>query len=162
MKIAFFSPKSMKKTLGATKNRIELAEAMREIGWETEIINYDRLGFEKDDIRNVNYIVLYRERLKDFLVINAAKYDVVLYEYDSLPYERALFNKQTLFVTRPAILYHHHLHINYPLDLKTSIKHFFTKLFNQDTIAKQIPYWDKTLEAADIIQVQNTLDKAIL
>lgn len=43
MKIAFFSPKPFSKKLGATKNRIELAESLQRLGWKTFLIESEEI-----------------------------------------------------------------------------------------------------------------------
>jgi glycosyltransferase involved in cell wall biosynthesis len=162
MKIAFFSTTPMDSTLGATKNRIELADALENIGWETQLVSHEMLGLKDLKYSALSFMDAYREAFKDYLLINAHLYDVVLYEYDSLPFPRSLFNKETVFVARAALLYHHFVTTKIPTTLKAKLQSLLTISSVKKFRVKERKIKDETFRQADVIQVQNLVDKGIL
>lgn len=155
MKIALFSKGKPSFELGATKNRLELAKILSEMGWEVSIFGSEELGLDKYEIN----IEIYSPALKNFLLKNAINYDVVLYDHDALPYNRNLFSSKTLFVARPALLEDHLLDIKLPIPVKDKVKLFIKDFFNPK---KNINLDYTTLKNADLIQVQNSKDKKLL
>lgn len=163
MKIAFFSPKPFSYKLGATKNRIELAESLKILGWETYLITSDQVKADREGVEET-----YNEALKNYLIRHAHKYDIVLYEYNSLPFNRNLFCKKTVFVARPALLFFSDTRLNIPVDLKTR----FSSLYHKSLMALRINFNSRnkdpdteklaSLRQSDVIQVQNKLDAALL
>jgi glycosyltransferase involved in cell wall biosynthesis len=133
--------------------------------WETELIDSTRLGIApgtKFTLESFN------NALKEFLIINASNYDVVLYEYDTLPFDRKLFNHDTLFVARPAILGYRLLNQQYKFNFKARLSNFTKKLLSY-VIDKYrlVPkgyakYIDYCFEQCDLIQIQNTQDRDLL
>jgi glycosyltransferase involved in cell wall biosynthesis len=164
MKIALCSKGTFSLELGATKNRVEIAESLKKLGWETTLIDNKILGVPEGEKFNAEKYSIY---LKDYLVNNAHLYDVVLYEYDTLPFDRKLFNKGTLFVARPAILAYHLLRIKFKYNLKTKLSNLYRKIkgaFNGQNTKGAAHYQqiDFCLANTDLIQVQNTKDRDLL
>lgn len=162
MKIGLFSPKPFSLKLGATKNRVELAEALTELGWECEIIDSSMLGV--DHSKSVDKQV-YMATLKGYLIKNSHLYDIVLYEYDTLPFDRSTFPERPLLIARPALLHHHLEKISFKYDNKTKIKHFIKILVNKVDAKAQKDHLktaDMTLANCDVIQVQNKIDYTFL
>jgi glycosyltransferase involved in cell wall biosynthesis len=161
MNIAFFSEGPFSKTLGASKNRIELAESLSELGWETELIDPEGIGLAPNLIFER---ATYAEALKNYLIKNAYKHDVVLYEYYTLPFDRDLFSKNTLFVARPALLGHHFQTIKIPKNFKAKASLLKTKIVNilvgrKTVSAKEEQFiYMTSLKNCDVIQVQNNKD----
>lgn len=163
MKIAFFSPLNFTPTLGATKNRIEMAGSLNKLGWEAVLISPLDLGLPEAYALRSTARKDYSFALRNYLEIYAHLFDVVLYEYDTLPYPRNIFSSTTLFVARPALLFHHFKVIKYPLDLKSKIKKVLTSLgegIKERREKEQL--WLYSLSQADVIQVQNKWDKMVL
>jgi len=164
MKIGLFTPRIISLKLGAAKNRIELAEALTQYGWEAHLMGRVEIGLAE----NNSDIRAYQEAFKDYLIKNADFYDVVLYEYDTLPYDRSLFSKKTLFIARPALLHYNYETIKIKYDSKTLIKHFLKKLISLDfnPVSKEQrlsnEYGEVSLRNADVIQVQSVRDKELL
>ncbi|WP_299823019.1 glycosyltransferase [uncultured Pontibacter sp.] len=162
MKIALCSKGNFSLEKGFTKNRIELAESLEKLGWETLLVDKQILGIPANQKYNAE---VYSLALKNFLIKNSADFDVVLYEYDTLPFDRSLFCKSTLFVARPAILAFHFPLTKFKYDIKTQFSHLLHKIKgkfknNADAVDyKQIQY---CLEQADVIQVQNNKDRELL
>lgn len=163
-KIAFFSPAPFSTKLGATKNRIEFAEALQLIGWETFLVHREEL-VPRGRVGNRK---AYNEGLKDFLQKNAHQFDVVIYEYNTLPYDRNLFSQKTLFVARPALLHYNYEHVRIPYDWTTRLKQGMQRLarlfsINQQHTVDQLHKWgERSLNECDVIQVQSNKDKQLL
>lgn len=163
MKIAFFSPKPFCKQLGATKNRIELAETLETLGWSTFLISRDKVFSECGEKG-----ITYNEALKHYLIKNASQFDIVLYEYNSLPFNRALFYRYTLFIARPALLFFSDTPVNNPVDFKTrfSLEYHrlikFLKFWSFSDQRRQDQEKMVSLSQSDLIQVQNSKDAELL
>lgn len=149
--------------LGATKNRIELAEGLMKLGWEAELIGNETLGIQAAKHSDVAAFSL---ALRDYLILHAHKFDVVLYEYATLPYERSLFDKNTLFVARPAILGYRLLDTKYRYSFKAILAKMYrsawNKLSGRDPKKGYAEKIDYCLQQCDLIQIQNTQDRALL
>lgn len=163
MKIAFFTPTPFDKKYGAAKNRIELADALTLRGNETFLIGNKDLGLQEGKMVTGEK---YCFALKDYLIKNANLFDIILYEYDTLPFERELFSSSTVFIARPALVYYHFDQIHIPVDLKTKISRILRKFKflgnNKIKSSTERNIVSKSLSNADVIQVQNTMDKKLL
>ncbi|NDW18234.1 glycosyltransferase [Dysgonomonas sp. 216] len=160
MKIAFCSPVPLTKKLGATKNRLEFGEALQALGWDVFFIKNEMLNLSSAPISKNSYSVA----LKDYLLEHAKNFDIIIYEYDTLPFDRSLFAQSTLFVARPALLHYHFKKIKIPVsfkqrlaDIKNSLKTFFV-----DNNKKSDKYSHLSLLNCDVIQVQNSEDYKLL
>jgi len=164
MKIALCSKGNFSLEKGFTKNRIELAESLEMLGWQTVLVDKQILGIPSEEKYNAKKHSL---ALKNYLIVNCWQFDVVLYEYDTLPFDRDLFNKNTLFVARPAILDYHFELIKFRYNIKARIsqlyRYFVNRLNgknkNSEDFFKRIDY---CLIQSDLIQVQNTKDRNLL
>ncbi|WPP52904.1 glycosyltransferase family 4 protein [Catalinimonas niigatensis] len=163
MKIALCSKGNFSLEKGFTKNRIELAEGLRKLGWETLLIDKQVLGIPSEERYHASK---YGLALKEYLIEHAYKYDVVLYEYDTLPFDRSLFSKSTLFVARPAILAYHFPLIKFRYNLKTKLSHWYRNFINTFKSNKGVnnsyERIDYCLSQSDLIQVQNQKDRDLL
>jgi glycosyltransferase involved in cell wall biosynthesis len=164
MKIALCAKGTFSLEFGSTKNRIELADGLRKLGWETFLIDKEILGIPSQEAYDAEK---YSLALKEYLIENAHEFDVVLYEYDTLPFSRALFSKSTLFVARPALLAFHLPLTNFKYNLKAKLKNIYRELITKLTTAKNQSeqYYEKIdycLRQCDLIQVQNTKDAELL
>src|SRR5690606_9748750 len=160
MKIGFFSPFPYSRKLGATKNRIELAEAFNRLGWKTNLIGIKELGLLSGSNRQA-----YNNALRNYLEKNAQDFDIVLYEYNTLPFSRNLFSRKTLFVARPALLHYNYEYIKIPFPISVRLKNSLNRLLtsNISNSINQLFKWaDVTLRECDLIQVQSNKDKELL
>lgn len=163
MKIALCSKGNFSLEKGFTKNRIELAESLQKFGWETVLVDKKMLGIPSGEKYNATKHGL---ALKEYL-INNNQFDVVLYEYDTLPFDRNIFNKNTLFVARPAILDYHFEQIKFRYNIKAKLSQFYRYFVNSlngkkkniKILLKKIDY---CLSQSDLIQVQNKKDRDLL
>lgn len=144
-------------TLGAVKNRFEFAEALRDLGWETELFGFAELGLSTQ-----GNTLAYREALRDFIVARGVHFNVVLYEYDTLPFPRSLFPERLLLVARPALLNFHYHGAMYPLPTWVKLKDLIGATLNRDAIRRRrrekAANIHLSLSCADLIQVQNRMD----
>ncbi|MGI4790763.1 MAG: glycosyltransferase family 4 protein [Janthinobacterium lividum] len=121
---------------------VELAEEMRRIGWECDL--------------------LCPSDLRSYLTSHAADYDVVDYDHACLPYPRGGFSRKSLFVARSVLLAHHleTIAIPQPQSVKVRIGGLVRQRarHQRDMICKaQI-----TVEQANLVNVSNGDDKAEL
>jgi len=164
MKIALCSKGNFSLEKGFTKNRIELAESLQKLGWKTVLVDKQILGIPLEEKYNAKKHSL---ALKNYLIINCRQFDVVLYEYDTLPFDRNLFDKNTLFVARPAILDYHFKLIKFRYNNKAKISQLYRyfvnringKIKDSEFLFKKIDY---CLSQSDLIQVQNKKDRDLL
>jgi len=164
MRIALCSKGNFSLEKGFTKNRIELAESLEKLGWETTLVDKQMLGIPNSARYHP---VKHSHALKEFLVENIDLFDVVLYEYDTLPFRRGLFDKHTLLIARPAILAYHFDLIPFKYNLKSKISNFIGRWKqklgrNKNDLKEELQRIDYCLRQADIIQVQNKKDQALL
>ncbi|MGA9326394.1 MAG: glycosyltransferase family 4 protein [Salegentibacter sp.] len=163
MKIALCSKGNFSLEKGFTKNRIELAESLEKLGWETVLVDKQKLGIPSEERYQPQRHSL---ALKEYLLKNQNEFDVVLYEYDTLPFDRNIFSENTLFVARPAILAYHFPRIKFRYNLKTRLSLFYRK-FSKYLKGKSNPqpYLERVqycLSQSDLIQVQNKKDRDLL
>ena len=92
MRILFCTPAPLTKSLGAAKVVVELAEEMRELGWECDLVSIRDLADQSG--------LSMCKSLRGYLLEHAANYDVVDYDHEYLPYPRSEFSPQPLFVAR--------------------------------------------------------------
>ncbi|RKS53951.1 glycosyltransferase involved in cell wall biosynthesis [Gillisia mitskevichiae] len=163
MKIALCSKGNFSLEKGFTKNRIELAQGLEGLGWNTTLVDKKLLGIPEKERYNA---LKHSLALKQYLQDNYYEFDVILYEYDTLPFNRDLFNPKTLFVARPAILAYHFSIVKFKHDLKTRLS-LFTKeikdlvFANKEKLQHQ-KRMDFSLSQSDLIQVQNKQDRDML
>lgn len=159
LKIAFFSPVPFSEKLGATKNRIEFAHALRGLGCETFLLDKEEIGFGTKEPSFSSYC----EAFKSYLQENAENFDVIVYEYNTLPYKRTLFSEKPLFVARPALLAQGE-GVEIPISLKVTLKTFIKVGLAKLRIRREFDQrrWEAerniSLKESDLIQVQNLFD----
>jgi len=157
MKILFYSPAPVVKHLGGPKVIAELVDEMRSLGWTCDTIGPEDTGATRRfDQRARN--------LRDYLVENAAAYDVVDYDHGYLPYPRHLFPSGTLFVARSVLLSHHFGKIKIP-EGKSLRSHVRGLVFgHRDRLASahREDMASETVTQADLVNVTNARDKAAL
>lgn len=163
MRIALCSKGNFSLEKGFTKNRIELAEGLEKLGWSPTLVDKKMLGLPEQERYNAKK---HSFALQEFLLDKYYDFDVVLYEYDTLPFSRKHFNPKTLFVARPAILAYHFPLVQFPYDLKTRFSLYLKKkrdqIFSNKRKQEYLKKVDYSLSQSDLIQVQNTRDRELL
>jgi len=155
MKILLCSQADLTKQLGASKNVIELAEALEGLGWQCDLISPKQLSPDSGS---------FAVKLKEYLINHASEYDVVDYDHASLPYDRATFDSATLFVARVFLLAQHfeHIKISIPNNLRGKIGFLIKGRSRQAQLQQWIRDAVATTEAADLINVSNDDDRTEL
>jgi glycosyltransferase involved in cell wall biosynthesis len=160
MKILFCTQTHLSKRLGGSKVVMELAEELERLGWESDIISpADFVPTAGQDIYSA-----YPGNLRQHLREHAHEYDVVDYDHVYLPYSRAEFPKDTLFVARSVLLVHQLETIRIP---KTpGFRSAARTLVKGGRAARrfeaEISQAENTIAEADLVNVSNTHDKAEL
>lgn len=158
MKILFCAKTNLSRELGASKVLIELAEEMRKLGWNCDLLSpADLLPAEntKGD---------YGESLRQHLHRDASRYDVVDYDHNDLPYSRSEFDPNTLLVARSVLLAHHFDKIPIPeyKGLKSRLRSITVGRLEAKRRTERIERAHKTVSEADLINVTNYDDKSEL
>lgn len=104
MKILFYTPFPPAKETGACKVVIELAEEMELLGWQCDVIGPTEVAA---DLTVNQQALSLKEQLRQYLLKNGEKYDVVDYEHPHLPFARSDFSPKPIFVARSVMLRHH-------------------------------------------------------
>lgn len=158
MRILFCSQTHLSKELGAAKVVIELAEEMEQLGWRCTLVSRHDVAPSSNGNND------YPSNLRRYLIEHAGKYDVVDYDHHHLPFPRNEFPKQTLFVARSVLLWHHFRNISLPQE--NGLKGRLRSLVFSMKEAKRRESVDRlarvTVNQADLINVANYEDHAAL
>lgn len=163
MKILFCSQNPLVKELGAPKILMELAESLQEWGWDCKIASPQEIMPHKK-YRKHSWLQLFSESLKNYLLKYAHKYDVVEYDQVYLPYPRAEFCAQTLFVSRVGLLANHLQDNQIPLAKSYKSRLYSLIMGRLDNLYCQraMQYERITLNEADLINTVNNKFKTEL
>lgn len=136
---------------------MELAEEFERLGWQSDVISpADFAPKYGQDIYSA-----YQSNLRRHLREHAHEYDVVDYDHVYLPYARAEFHNDTLFVARAVLLVHHLETIRIPRS--PGLRPIARTLVKGRRELKQreraIHQAERTLAEADLVNVPNSRDK---
>lgn len=157
MKILFCSQTHLRRELGGSKVVIELAEEMERLGWQCRVTG----PAEFAPAQSADLYTGYAARLRSYLLEHAAEYDVVDYDHVYLPYARAEFPRQTLFVARSVLLAHHLEKVAIP-QVKTwrsRLRALVKAKGEARRLQTAIDAARRTVAEADLINVSNDDDK---
>ena len=156
MRILFCTPAPLTKSLGAAKVVVELAEEMRELGWECDLVSIRDLADQSG--------LSMCKSLRGYLLEHAANYDVVDYDHEYLPYPRSEFSPQPLFVARSVLLAHHLETIPIPTGrgVKAQLGVLLKGRSRAQARRERVCRAQVTVEQADLVNVSNDDDKAEL
>ncbi len=154
MKLLICTPYSLRRELGAPKIVIELAEELRLLGWECTLVG-------KEEIEQDGSGAPYPEALRAYLLANAGRHDVVEYDHQYLPFPRALFPHQTLFVARSSLLAHHFRRIPIPPMERGwgRLREAWARLKDQPGRRRRLAMAQTTLQQCDLVNVANRGDR---
>lgn len=156
VKILFCPQCELSRELGGSKVAVELAEAMSEIGWETDVKSVPELREHYDLPGDVSGT----QALKCYLQECAEHYDVVDYDHRYLPYSRHLFPAKPLFVARSVLLYHLIKETTFP-EPQTFIFQLKARIHRKRDIQELETAFrdsDRTVKEADLVNVSNHRD----
>ncbi len=159
-RILFCSPVQHSKELGGSKVVVELAEEMREIGWDCQII----CPSDVSNPRDKDILASFPENLRRYLQQHASEYDVVDYDHGYLPFERSEFNSETLMVARSVLLAQHLevIPIPDPPGIKAAVGRLLRGRERRQRRKAIIQRAQITVQEADLVNVSNEDDKAEL
>jgi len=161
MKILFCTQAPLSKTLGASKVVIELAEELEKLGWQVTIKPPTEILPASQTSSALTLDSQYIKNLRDYLVKNADKYDVVDYDHGHLPFPRSDFSSKPLFVAR-SVLLGHHFHstkIPIPRGIKAQASALLKSSRQRKEKKANIRNAHKTIQEADLVNVANSYDK---
>jgi glycosyltransferase involved in cell wall biosynthesis len=162
MKVLFCSLSRLDCTLGAPKVIIELAEGLRNLGVECDLIGPSDVAEGLIDGRHDP--VRYAMALRTYLHKHAADYDVVDYDHEYLPYDRSEFPANTLMVARSVLLHYHFSDIRFPQprNLRAVTVRLVRHLLSAKARAEQRRRTNRTGLQADHFFTLNTQDRQTL
>lgn len=161
MKLLFCSPNPLSRELGAPKVLIELADAMKPIGARCELLGPRELGFDRGlaiDERPA-FMERLRERLRKLTTSDA--FDVVDYDHQYLPFPRREFGGDVLMVARSVLLVHYLRDLPpppSPRNVRAIVGRFMHGKKREEDVRRCIEWADRTIAAADVVNVSNTHD----
>ncbi len=158
MKILFCSHVTLSRELGAPRVVLELADALRPLGWECEVVGPQDLPAAPG--------LAYARALREYLHRRAGEFDVVDYDYQYLPFPRREFAAGTLLVARSVLLIHY-LRTVFPPEVNffhQRVKSWLTRgrVRGQRRYAGYIADAQTTTEQADAVNVANDDDRRTL
>ena len=158
MKILFYTPFPPAKETGACKVVLELAEEMELLGWECKVIGPPEVAAA---LSSHHQSLSPNERLRQYLIENAEKYDVVDYEHPHLPFPRSDFSRHPLFVARSVMLLHHIEQYAVPVGkgLKSKIGQLVKGKERAQRLRQAISECFYTIQQADLVNLCNDDEK---
>ena len=104
------------------------------------------------------------QQLREYLRKHAEEYDVVEYDHEDLPFSRSDFPSEVLMVARSVLLTHHFakIEIPRPATVKNFARHLVFGKRDRQRMLERIERSQRTVEQADLVNVPNTDDKAVL
>lgn len=154
MRALLCSPVPVDPRLGAAKVYIEVASALRGVGWDVELVDPDEVGAPG---RTPGYPLALREYLRR----RADQFDVVEYEHEHLPFPRSDFPPSPLFVARSVLLVHHM--VTTPIPIRPGLRPWVGKLLRGRRRRRQLAQLaadaTNTCREADLVNVPNPDDR---
>ena len=159
-KILFCTNIPLVKELGGAKVVVELAEEMRQVGWQCDLVSPPDFGIAIDGPRHL-VEQAFHGHLREHLLKHAEEYDVIDYDHEHLPFPRKEFSERPLFVARSVLLVHHLARI--PIPAAPTLKGQVGALIKgparfrrqQERICKA----QAIVEQADLVNVSNSDDR---
>jgi glycosyltransferase involved in cell wall biosynthesis len=158
MKILFCTQCAVSRELGGSKVALEVAEAMKPLGWDCEVRSIRDIHAERSSAPDTHVAVT--QSFRAFMKERAGDYDVVDYDHAYLPYPRGEFAPSTLLVARSVLLLEHFQHIRFRTcrSLLDRLKQIARGRWQDAGIEPA----RTTVAEADLINVPNEEDRARL
>ena len=158
-RILLICPTPVTLTLGASKVYLEAAEGFRRAGWDAIVIGPEEVaGGPPGDF------FTQPPRLRKYLRRHASGFDVVEYEHHQLPFPRSDFPSGSLFVARSMLLTHTLASARIPPRpvFRARLGRLLKEWRERRRMQQMLRQADLTLEAADLINVCNTIERDTL
>jgi glycosyltransferase involved in cell wall biosynthesis len=145
---------------GSPKHFLELADAFRLQGWEAAVVGPEAWAPGQPVCDSAECFGL----LRDYLRREAARWDVVQYDYLALPFPRSDFAARTLMVAMSTLLVHNLEAAAIPPRprWKSRIGHLLLARSRRREIRECVSRADATIAAADLTIVSTERDAALL
>jgi glycosyltransferase involved in cell wall biosynthesis len=160
MRVLFLSHNPLLRSLGAPKVLIEIADALSELGWKSELKQPSDFGMPSLPLIESPQLEL-MSRFRAYLKQHAQEYDVVEYDHGYLPFPRSDFPARPLFVARSVLLIQHLASIQIPLSNRP--RAIISRVLKGSRRRKEERRWieraNLTMHNADLVNVSNAHDK---
>ena len=164
MKILFCSHNPLSRELGAPRVILELADALRPLGWTCELASPADVGLVPGQ-RSLDGRPFARA-LREYLQRRAGEFDVVDYDHQYLPFPRGEFTARTLFVARSVLLVHFMQRLQPPelLRFHQRVKSWLTRAAPRARRLQEARTGDAraTVAQADLVNVANEDERTLL
>jgi glycosyltransferase involved in cell wall biosynthesis len=164
MKILFVTQCVLTRQLGGARVAMEIAAAMRPLGWEAELVGMPDLAAEHR--RSHGPRIADCDALRDFMHRRGGDYDVVDFDHAYLPFPRGEFSTRTLLVARSVLLLEHLTRIKIPMPPAFELRNLVRKILTADRLrrnqARTIDQARRTVLQADLVNVPNDDDRECL
>ena len=154
----------LKPTLGGAKGYIEVAQNYRRLGHNVDLVGIDTIvGLDQPYMSEEWRLVNFPGKLRDYLLVHSKKYDVVEYESLYLPF--SVKNEvDCLLAVRCSLLDLNFLQIKIPKfkGLRAMAGFLFKSWSRKKKLNNKIKQSLKSMDSADLINVQNPTDKELL
>jgi len=146
--------------MGGSKVVMELAEEFERLGWKSDVISPADFA----PTQGQNIYAAYPANLRRYLREHAHEYDVVDYDHLYLPYSRAEFPGETLFVARSVLLLHQLETARIPKTrgFRSAVRTLVKGRREARNLGAMFCQAHKTVVEADLVNVSNTHDKTEL
>ena len=155
------SPVRLTRTLGAAKVFVELANAMREVGWDVVVVGPEDYSTPSFSRRARNGRRTLSAGLKEYIIREGAEFDVVDFEHSYLPFDRSLFASRSLMVARSVLLAHHVSEASFPepITVKKIVGKIVKGPARRYEVVRERKCAERTIENADLVNVSNDHDR---
>jgi glycosyltransferase involved in cell wall biosynthesis len=159
MRILLCTPQPVLESLGISRILMRLADELRGMHHEAEILGPEGVGCTAEYMGTVGSP--YAAALRAHLFQHAREYDVVEYDHEFFPFPRADFEPRTLFVARSVLLAQHLETIRIPerRTLRAIAGRIVRGPKKARLLRERIVTADATLRSADLVNLANPRDR---
>lgn len=149
------------RALGGAKVFVEIADAMRGIGWTVDLVGPETYAPGLDMLRGREALGGLAGSLRAYLRRHSGDYDVVDYSHEYLPFARTDFPSRPLFVARSVLLVQHLDRGLIPRsrslrNLVGALLHGRSRRRDQHELVDRA---QRTVKGADLVNVSNAADR---
>lgn len=150
--------------LGVSKVPIELADAMRQLGWTVDLVGPEDYTYQYGNLDGLEGKARITEALRRLIISEGGRYDVVDFPIMYLPFNRGGFPARTLLVARTPLLHAHLDHIRFPepVTLRRLAGRLVRDRVRQRCVQEKISAELNTAREVDLVVVNNHADRGEL